>query len=134
MFLEIPLRRGNTGIVDYFFSNYLIGCRSKRTTTATKKPVKGQTQPRSSIAGKKAEISKQKNNSNSNMRMGTANKRATTNGVSNSNPSEDVKEEFVKVKEDVEEEKKFEAGNHMEVDLVDMLGNGCIQELNVCFH
>lgn len=68
------------------------------------------------------------------MRTGTANKRATTNGVTNSNPSEDVKEEFVKVKEDVEEEKKFEAGNHMEVDLVDMLGNGYLQELNVCFY
>ncbi len=53
--------------------------------------------------------------------MGTANKRATTNGVS-SNPSDDVKEECVKPKEDAEEEMKFQAGNHMEVDLVDMLG------------
>lgn len=56
------------------------------------------------------------------MRSGPGNKRATTNGVSNSNPSEEVKDDIVKVKEEPEEEKKFEAGNHMEVDLVDMLG------------
>lgn len=57
------------------------------------------------------------------MRTGTANKRATTNGVTYNNVGEDVKEESVKAKEESEEEKKFEAGNHMEVDLVDMLGN-----------
>lgn len=112
----------------YFFTNTVIDCRSKRTTTATKKPIKGHpNQARPSMAGKKtADTSKPRNTSNSNMRTTTANKRATTNGVSNSNPAEDVKEEFVKVKEEnAEEEKKFEAGNHMEVDLVDMLGR-CI--------
>lgn len=57
------------------------------------------------------------------MRSGTANKRATTNGVSTpTNPADEVKDDFAKVKEEPEEEKKFEAGNHMEVDLVDMLG------------
>lgn len=99
--------------------------RSKRTTTATKKPVKGHPSQGRPAAGKKAtDVSKLRNSSsNSNMRTTSSNKRSTPNGVANSTPGEDIKEEFVKVKEEnAEEEKKFEAGNHMEVDLVDMLG------------
>lgn len=127
MYLAIPLIRGiqkRNKIYVKFDPNNLLTSRSKRTTTATRKPVKGQTSARPSVGGKKVETSKQKNNSSSHLRTGTANKRATTNGVSTpGNPSDDVKEEFPKVKEEPEEEKKFEAGNHMEVDLVDMLGN-----------
>lgn len=102
--------------------------RSKRTSTATKKPVKGQTSARPSIAAKKPELSKQRNSTSSNLRSGTASKKPTTNGVINANPGEEGKEETVKIKEEQEEEKKFEAGNHMEVDLVDMLGN-CLTEI-----
>lgn len=122
MFLAIQLSRGNaTETLSKPFLSYIttnFGSRSKRTSAVTKKPVKGQVPVRPSISGKKPDTSKQKNNVN--VRTGTANKRATTNGVTNSNPAEDVKEEN---KEEPEEEKKFEAGNHMEVDLVDMLGN-----------
>lgn len=128
MYSVIQLNRGNKRksslpILPY----HLIDFRSKRTTTATKKPIKGQNQLRPSIAGKKPDVSKQKGNSISNVRAGTANRRATTNGASNSNPTEDVKEDIDKIKDTPEEEKKFEAGNHMEVDLVDMLGNETIQ-------
>ncbi|XP_037039725.1 katanin p60 ATPase-containing subunit A-like 1 [Bradysia coprophila] len=98
--------------------------RSKRTSAATKKPVRGQAPVRPSISGKKPDTSKQKNMPN--VRTGTGNKRATTNGVTNTNPTgEDPKEE---TKEEPEEEKKFEAGNHMEVDLVDMLERDILQK------
>ncbi|KAJ6633559.1 Katanin p60 ATPase-containing subunit A-like 1 [Pseudolycoriella hygida] len=99
--------------------------RSKRTSATTKKPVKGSALTKPGAAGKKAELTKQKN---ANVRTGTATKRATVNGVSNNNSNEDVKEEIPKVKEEVEEEKKFEPGNHMEVDLVDMLERDILQK------
>lgn len=90
--------------------------------------MKGQTQGRPGVSGKKTETPKQKNSSATHLRTGTANKRATTNGVANSNPSDDAKEECNKIKEEPEEEKKFEAGNHMEVDLVDMLERDILQK------
>lgn len=97
--------------------------RSKRTSAVAKKPVKGQGPVRPSVPGKKPDTSKQKNAVN--VRTGTGNKKATTNGTANSNPGEDAKEEN---KEEHEEEKKFEAGNHMEVDLVDMLERDILQK------
>lgn len=82
--------------------------------------------PKGTAAGKKAAAAASDRKSAVNGRVSTAGRRpgnGTAGTVSAESKDEDIKEE-----EPLEEEKKFEAANHMEGDLVDMLERDILQK------